>query len=608
MDNVVYADCVLINGKVATVDAHFSFKRAIAVKQGWIINVGEDQEIQQHIGPQTQVIDLGGKLILPAAHDSHIHIGWLADSWHCLNCQDVRSLAVLRERLRDQAARTPAGAWIRVCGLDPNAIKECAAEQRSLTRWDIDDVTADHPTLLALWDGHSCIVNSRALALSGLDASTPDPLGGHLGRTASGELDGNFIDLPALHLASGTMPRLTVAALKENLLAAQRLMNSEGYASYTEGAMGPGENTREVGAAGDRAIAAYRELQDEGKLTARVSIAFYSAERGVQSCATLKRDLDSFDFSQFTDRDWLDCRTIKLFCDGVPTSHTAWMNQDYADRPGYRGRSVFGGPEATEEAQVEALQQMILLAHQRGFQVAVHAVGDKAVKVTINSFVQAIQRYPGESRRHYVLHGSMGDRQDFVTAAKYGILLSEQPSPGGPAYDYEQRARYCGIKGEICKGLRDIIDLGVIVAGGSDGIMALVNWRKMVQAAVTRKSSSSGKVIRPELAISVADGVRMYTINAAYQEGKEAVRGSIEVGKVADFQVLDRDIFAVAHEEIGASRVVMTMVGGNVVFQDYRAHPAQVAGRAACCISGRRLPARASRFRYRSELKQISQG
>lgn len=151
-----------------------------------------------------------------------------------------------------------------------------------------------------------------------------------------------------------------------------------------------------MGAAGDRAIAAYRELQDEGKLTARVSIAF-TPPSGVQSCATLKRDLDSFDFSQFTDRYWLDCRTIKLFCDGVPTSHTAWMNQDYADRPGYRGRSVFGGPEATEEAQVEALQQMILLAHQRGFQVAVHAVGDKAVKVTINSFVQAIQRYPGRA-------------------------------------------------------------------------------------------------------------------------------------------------------------------------------------------------------------------
>ncbi|UMX65876.1 amidohydrolase family protein [Klebsiella pneumoniae] len=266
----------------------------------------------------------------------------------------MRSLAVLRERLRDQAAHTPAGAWIRVTGLDPNAIKECAAEHRSQTRWDSDDVTADHPTLLALWDGHSCIVNSRALApLSGRGAGPTDPLGGHLGRTASGELDGNFIDLPAHHLASGTMPRLTVAALKrENLMAAQRLMNSEGVCQLHGRRHGSeGKHAREVGAARDpRHRRLPRAPQDEGKLTARVSIAFYSAERGVQICAALKRDLDGFDFSQFTDQDWLDCRTIKLFCDGVPTSHTAWMNQDYADRPGYRGRSVFGGPEATEEA------------------------------------------------------------------------------------------------------------------------------------------------------------------------------------------------------------------------------------------------------------------
>ncbi|RXY18601.1 amidohydrolase, partial [Klebsiella pneumoniae] len=128
--------------------------------------------------------------------------------------------------------------------------------------------------------------------------------------------------------------------------------------------------------------------------------------------------------------------------------------------------------------------------------------------------------------RHYVLHGSMGDRQDFVTAAKYGILLSEQPSPGGTAYDYEQRARYRGIKREICNGLDDIIDLWVTVEVGSRGIMALENCRKMVHAPATSTSNSSGTIIRPELAISMADGVRMYTINAAYQEGKEAVRGS----------------------------------------------------------------------------------
>lgn len=249
MDNVVYADCVLINGKVATVDAHFSFKRAIAVKQGWIINVGEDREIQQHIGPQTQVIDLGGKLILPAAHDSHIHIGWLADSWHCLNCQDVRSLAVLRERLRDQAARTPAGAWIRVCGLDPNAIKECAAEQRSLTRWDIDDVTADHPTLLALWDGHSCIVNSRALALSGLDASTPDP------RRTSGA-NGQWRTGRQFHRPSRPASRIRHDAPSDRSGPQREPSGSPAPDEQRRVCQlhgrrhGSGENTREVGAAG----------------------------------------------------------------------------------------------------------------------------------------------------------------------------------------------------------------------------------------------------------------------------------------------------------------------------------------------------------------------
>lgn len=567
MESTVYADTVFINGKVATVDSHFSFKRAIAVKNGWIINVGEDEDVQVHIGPETQVIDLAGRLILPAAHDSHVHIGWLADSWHCLNCSTVRSLSELRTRLSERAASTPPGEWIRVTGLNSAAIDECIRQNRSLTRWDIDDVTPTHPVILAFWDGHSCMVNSRMLEISGIDITTPDPIGGHIGKTPDGKLDGNFIDIPALQLVTQKMPRLTVEELKANFIAAQQFMNSEGYASYTEGAMGPGENTREVGAAGELGITAYRQLQDEGKLTARVSIAFYSADQGVQSYAILKRCLDNFVFPTFPDGNWLDCHTIKLFCDGVPSSHTAWMNQDYADRPNFSGRSVFCGPEATEDEQTQELHRMILLAHERGYQLAVHAVGDKAVKKTIDGFVNAIQRCPGPNLRHYVLHGSMGDREDFVKAAKYGILLSEQPSPSGTSYDYEQRARFCGVKGEICKGLKDIIDLGVIVAGGSDGITDLVNWRKMVQAAVTRKSLSTGNVIRPELAIDVAQGVRLYTINAAYQEGKETVRGSIEIGKVADFQVLDRDIFSVAHDDIGNSEVLLTMVDGKIVYR-----------------------------------------
>lgn len=562
-----FADTVFINGKIATVDRNFSFKRAVAVKNGWIIDVGEDDEIKKHIGHQTQVIDLEGKLLLPAAHDSHVHIGWLADSWHCVNCIGARSLDDLRALLEERAKTLQPGEWLRAGGLNSALIAECVAESREVNRWDIDPATGDHPTVIDLWDGHSCLLNSKGLELSGVTKETPDPEGGHISKNADGELDGNFVDIPAAHLATLNVPKLSVEELKENFLTAQKFMNSEGYASYTDGATGPGEDTKGSASAGSRSFQAYKELLDEGKLTARVSLAFYSADKGTQNYTTLKKDLDTFQFPAFTDRNWFDCHTVKLFCDGVQMSHTAWMNQDYADRPGFRGRSVFCGADATEEEQISELHRMIRLAHEKGYQVAVHTVGDRATKVTIDGFVKAIQECPGSSRRHYVLHGSMADREDYVKAAKNNILLSEQPAPAGNAYNYEYCMKFVGAKGAVIKGLKDIMNLGVTVAGGSDGIANFVNWRKMVQAAVTRKSLSSGKVFHPELAITVEDGVRMYTINAAYQEFKETIRGSVEVGKVADFQVLDRDIFEIPHDEIGESQVVMTMVDGKLVYQ-----------------------------------------
>ncbi|MBJ3717021.1 amidohydrolase family protein, partial [Salmonella enterica subsp. enterica serovar London] len=260
------ADTVLINGKVATVDRHFRFTRAIAVKNGWIINVGEDEEIKTHIGPDTQIIDLQGKLILPAAHDAHVHISWLAASWKCVNCSTARTLEALLALLRERAATTPPGQWIHACGFNPAIIDS----RRPLTRHDIDSATPNHPAFLALWDGHSCLVNSNALEIVGITRETQDPIGGYIGKTPDGEPDGNFLDIPALQLITQAMPRPTVEELKENIIAAQRFMNREGYASYTEGAMGPGE----TGAAGVSGIAAYRQLLEEKKLTARVSLAF----------------------------------------------------------------------------------------------------------------------------------------------------------------------------------------------------------------------------------------------------------------------------------------------------------------------------------------------
>nr|WP_296153645.1 amidohydrolase family protein [uncultured Peptoniphilus sp.] len=177
-----------------------------------------------------------------------------------------------------------------------------------------------------------------------------------------------------------------------------------------------------------------------------------------------------------------------------------------------------------------------------------------------------MQENPSGNRWHYLLHSSMTDRSDLKKAAHCKIMLSEQPAPDGDAYNFENCIAYVGKKGEIIKGLKAIMDLGITVAGGSDAIFKFVNWRQMVQVAVTRKSLSSGKVFHPELAITVEDGVWMYTINGAYQEGKENTRGSIEIGKVADYQVFDRDIFEISPEEIGESQVLMTILDGKIVY------------------------------------------
>jgi len=243
------------------------------------------------------------------------------------------------------------------------------------------------------------------------------------------------------------------------------------------------------------------------------------------------------------------------------------VKDEYTDLPGSHGRSCLCGAEASEEEQIKELHAMIELAHQSGYQLGVHAIGDFAVKITIDGFVNAMQKYPRENPRHYVIHADvMGDNEDLLKAAKFGIGVSAQPNLAD--HMYEKSITCIGKKGKRIFGLKEMLDLGVKVAGGSDTYSGeFPHWRKGVQSAVTRRSGITGKIHSPELALNVEEAVRLFTINGAYQEGKENVRGSIEVNKVADFQVLDKDIFEVDHEEIGDIQVVMTMVDGKIVYQ-----------------------------------------
>ena len=585
----ITADTVFINGKVATVDKDFSFKKAIAVKDGWIIDVGDSGEIRPYIGPDTNVIDLAGKVILPGAHDAHIHaISFTFNNTCCyLGPEAVSTVPEIRAKLAEEVKKFVPGDWVQGAGLSPEFVEGRNLTTAPLTCHDIDEVSPDNPVAIMHGSAHGLLANSKAMQLCGITADTPDPPGGCISRDESGRPNGSFYEMSSIAMITGGIPQWSDGAIRGAILDVQKLLNSEGYTSYTDSTLGPANNTRECAAAGERAIAAYAGLQEEKKLTARVSMGFYSGRSGTQSYDMLKNDLDNFDFLEFNDPNWLELKLIKIFADGVQTSHTAWMKNDYVDEPGYRGRSSLGAPGASEEEQVRELHRMIELAHTRGFQVGVHAIGDYAVMAAIDGFIAAIRKHPhvfarsGQREgphngpqgrlpgnpRHYVVHADMlGDNEDFFRAAKYGIGVSAQPAFAD--FLFEPSIACVGKKGERVCGLREMQSLGVVAAGGSDAIAGeLVHWRKAVQSAVTRKSAITGKVYRPDLALTVKDAVKLFTINGAMQESKEHIRGSIEVGKVADFQVLDRDIFEVDPEEIGEINVVMTMVDGKIVFE-----------------------------------------
>ena len=563
---MISADMVIVNGKVATVDRSFSFKEAIAVRDGWIIDVGTDTEIRQYIGPGTEVIDLEGRLILPGAHDSHMHGTVFALNARCCNCgaPAVGSLAQLQATLAGLSEKLPAGEWIRGGNLNADAFPECAG--RGITRRDIDAFTGDHPAILQDWSAHGALANSKALELSGLGRDTPDPTGGFLVRDGEGELTGYLQEASATHLVYRNAPLWSDEELTEAIFSIQRTLNSEGYTGYTDSTLGPANNEREFGAAGERGIYLYKKLADEGRLTARVAVGFYSGVNGVQSYEFMKHDLETFRFPETSDPMWFKIGMAKIFCDGVHLFHSGWMLEDYADMPGYRGSSCLCGEGASDEEQYAELERLVELAHCHGFQAGVHAIGDKAVEETLKAIVAVKQKHPGKDPRHYVIHAeSLGRPEHAMTAARYKIPYSVQPAISDHAY--EPTIGCIGARGERCFDLKTPLDYGVVLCGGSDAIAGqFPNWRMAVQSAATRRSAITGKAYSPELCITVEDAVRMFTINAAYQEHMEETRGSIEAGKAADFQVLDRDIFETPPDEIGGIGVLMTVAGGKTVY------------------------------------------
>ena len=554
------ADLIIRNGKIATVDRNFSYVEAVATRGGWIIDRGTNEEMEAYIGPDTKVIDAGGRLVLPGGNDAHIHAAHtgftMSPGFLDFNGPSFNSLKTIQDAVAAAAAAVGPGEWVFGCGYVDANIRELAAEGRPLTRRELDAVAPNVPVVLTDFSLHTLVANSKALEVAGFDRNYPEiPHSiGTIERDADGELTGRFIEWGAQNLLLEKCPILSDKELEDCILRAQAALNREGITSHAD-ILGEGGEHLFRGTWGTRVIELYEKLAEEGRLTARVSVDVFSAILGQASYDAIIRGTDRVRLPEFKDRNWVKADAIKFFVDlGGPT----WQ------RPGIRPEGSFASSwDGTEEEQIREITRTIIELHRKGWQICVHSCGGGSMDCCIEALAQANQTYPGKDLRHFLIHVDDQTEDTARKMAKNGTLAAIQPTAANIVFGWNTPV--LTDKEMICNYQR-YADLGEIQCGSSDSTCFSMNWRQGMQFCVTR-TTLDGYCARPDLGMKREEAIRMYTINGAYQEHMEHIRGSVEVNKVADFQILDKDVMTCPAEEIGSASVVMTICSGKIVYE-----------------------------------------
>ena len=555
----MYADTVLLNGKIATVDDRFTIVEALAIKEGRISAADTNEKIKAKIGPETKVMDLKGKVALPGACDTHMHAvsTGLVLRPETLDLKAVRSLAEMRGLLAEAVKAAKKGEWIFGSGIQEYTISELIDEGRRLVKGDLDTVTKDNPVAIMGADHHTLIVNSKALEAAEFDSGLRElePEEGFIGRGAAGKLNGRFAGFGAIGLMSRHIPVMTDAELEDCVMRMQRLLNSQGITCHTD-MLGAGGNFVMRDTFGERPIYVYEKLRREGKLTARVTINYFAAEDGVQRCDSIIKGIKNAGLPELREKKWVQVQGVKLFGDTMEN----WNKEGV-------GRSMF--PGSTETEQITEIEYTVSRLHKMGYRILTHAIGARMVDVIVGAYVKAQEGYPREDPRHMIICGDGVGERHMSDMKKHGIGVSCQPI----SFPVSSMLRLDAI-GEEAFNWQMYSDRGIVLAGGSgysstdwnETSRCPVSWLEGLQHAVVRDTTRGG-VMRGDLGMSLEDGIRMYTTGAAWQDRAEAWRGSLEPGKVADIQVLGEDIFKVKKERIGAVPIVMTIVDGEIVYE-----------------------------------------
>jgi predicted amidohydrolase YtcJ len=575
------ADLAFIHGQIITVDADFSLAEGLAVRDGRIMAVGATDEILKQSDRHTRLIDLKGKTLLPGIIDSHIHLSLWSTTRPPLSLDlsypNVRSIGDVVSLVGEKANTIPPGEWIRGYGWDESYFDEWKEnKERHPTRWDLDAVSPDHPVALSdFTGGHIFWINTRAMELAGIGRNSPDPVGGNIIRDPdSGEPTGLLNEFGATRLVQRILPPWSSAQKRKGILASIQELNRLGVTSITEPGIGP--NTYLGGEAVENdLISIYHALYQEGMLTLRVSILLSFADwltPGVLSLAGMKSYLENVATNTGFGNEWLKIAGMKLGSDSMPLNKTSWMWEEYEG--GGNGHLLCKGDTA-EERYLE-LMQMIAYASKRRFQLGVHSTGDRAIDAVVDGFIRALKEDPWDAR-HYVIHADFTTPDCARRMAEHQIGAAVQSLIKRQISDLEERI--VGPQRAAYEWpLKTLRKAGVRVANSSDAPVIYPDWRMGLEAAVTRESKASGRVSGPEERLTREEAIGTYTLEGAWLDHSDHLKGSIEVGKLADFVVLDRDILTIDPHDIHKIETLMTVVGGKIVYSGRPEEPAAGGG------------------------------
>ncbi len=528
------ADLIVLNAKVYTADVNRPVAEAFAVRAGRIAFVGSTRGALALVGPRTERLDLSGRTVIPGMVDAHAHLLGLGQALRTVNLVGTRSYDEVIARVVERARTARPGEWIRGRGWDQNDW----ADTHFPTNQALSRAVPNNPVYLTRVDGHAALVNAKALELAQVTAATPDPTGGRFIRDSAGNPTGVLVD-GAQGVVGRVIPAATRVELREETLAAIAEANRWGLTGIHDAG---------VGAEG---IVVYEDLAREG----RYSLRNYVMIRGDDS--TLEAFLRRGPQLALFDRLWI--RSIKLWADGALGSRGAALLEPYADDPGNTGLIT---------TTAERLKSVAVQALKAGFQLNVHAIGDRANRMVLDQFEAAFKEVPVADHRFRIEHAQILRYQDIPRFAELDVIPSMQGShQTSDMYWVPNRIGWARAQGAYA--WRSLLNTGVVIPNGSDFPVEAVNPLISFHSFVTRQDADNfppGGWF-PEQRTTRQEALLSMTLWPAYAAFMENESGTLTAGKFADFVVLDQDIMTVAPEEILKTSVVMTVLGGKVVYR-----------------------------------------